>query len=452
MPVDWRRIRRPGLLGWVIHLLGLSLRVFVIAGLGVAFLGVTEQSSSEDSTPSAAISSGLIEQFKLSGQVWSLAFSADNRQLAAATITGEVIVKDLSARRTLRLYDGPMSSVLALAFSPRGNVLAFTSAKPAVRLWNAESRAGVVGFETDVKAARSIAFSPDGAMLAIGEWIAPNRRWVVSVWDLKSRRRIACLEGDRVSIKGLTFSPDGKRLAVGDNGGSVTLWDVNGWSKSAAFQAHGRARGGVVSLAFAPDDSALATAGNFESTVRLWQAATGRPTCALTAKSVVHTLCFSPDGALLLTAHDDGNLGVWDHVKKRQLGAVKNGGGRLHSLALSGDGRLLATGSADGTVRLWDFEHILSHLSDSGDFELSRRQMSGHNQEGRVQVHRGVEGSDGGHDFPEGEAPSSRSLAGGRSACPGARDIRSQPAVHGRRMACRCNGRGRSGQPILATQ
>ncbi len=276
MAVNWRRIRRPGLLGWAIPLVACSLRLFAIVGLGAAVLGVIEQSSSEDSTRSALESSGLIEQFQLSGQVWSLAFSANNRHLAAATITGEVILKDLGCGAhapPVRWADVFGSRTGLLASGKRAGVYKHEA---GLRLWDTKACAEVAGFEKDIAAARSLAFSPDGAMLAIGEWIGPKRRWAVSVWDWESRRRIACLEGDRVSIKGLAFSPDSKRLAVGDNGGIVTLWDVNGWIKRATFQAHGPARGGVASIAFSPDGSAVATAGSFESTVRLWHAATGR--------------------------------------------------------------------------------------------------------------------------------------------------------------------------------
>jgi WD40 repeat protein len=453
MAIDWRRIRRPGPLGWTIHLLGCSLRLFAIAGLGAAILGVIEQSSSEDTPRSAETSSGLIEQFQLSGQVWSLAFSGDNRHLAAAAITGEVFVKDLAGGHTLRVHDGPASSVLALAFAPRGSVLTFTSAKPALRLWDADSRTAVAGFATDINAARSLAFSPDGAILAIGEWIGLQKRWAVSVWDWKSRRHIALLDVDRVSIKGLAFSPDGTRLAIGDNEGIVTLWNVRGWRKLASFRAHRPAQGGVASLAFAPNDAVLATAGLFESTVRLWDPVTGKPLGAVTATGDVNALAFSPDGALLVTAQADGNLGVWDHASARQVGVAPTGK-RLHSLAFSSDGRLLATGSVDGTVRLWGFEQFLGHLLDSRYFELSQRQVSGDNQGGRWQFHRGVDDVDGGRAIPRRKAPSSRSLVAGRRGLGCARRgrDRDRPVVHAGEQARRGDGGSRSRQPVLAAR
>ncbi len=351
--------------GWVLRIWAFSIRLFIIAWIGALFLGLTEPSSTEESRRSPGASPGLIEQFQVSGQVWSLAFSADNTHLAAATLTGEVIVKDLSAGHMLRLCDGPTPSVLTVAFSPRESILAFTGAHPALRLWDAHSAAPLAEFDAGVETARSLAFSPDGTMLAIGAWLGPDWQWTVSVWDFKSRSRLALLDVDRAVIKGLAFSADGARLAVGDTGGTVTLWDVCTWRKIATLQAHRPSHGGVVALASSPHDALIATAGAFESTVRLWHAATGRSLGALTTSSSVYALCFSPGRPLLVTAQENGDLGVWDPVAGQQLGVLQSGGGRLPALALSSDGRLLATSGADGTVRLWDFERVLVRLSVS---------------------------------------------------------------------------------------
>ena len=62
---------------------------------------------------------------------------------------------------------------------------------------------------------------------------------------------------------------------------------------------------------------------------------------------------FSPDGALIVAAGEDGTAGLWD-LKGRQLAQFKGHSGRILSLAFSPDGRAIATASEDGTARLWN--------------------------------------------------------------------------------------------------
>ncbi len=348
-----------------------GLRLVVLMAAGLLCLAIVDRTGPEISKQPAGLRLGLIAQYQLGGQVWALAFSADNQYLASATITAEVTLNDLINGRVSRLQqDGPLGSTRSLAFSPRGRVLAFASGEPAVRFWDLDSQAESAALETGGEPVRWLAFSPDGAMLAIGEWMGAEGRRVVSVWDWKNGRRLALLDAFCSGINALAFAPDGTQLAVGDSSGAVTLWDTRRWCASAKFQAHASAPGGACSLAFAPTGGVLATAGASDRNVRLWDATEGKLLMTLTATGCVGALGFSPDGTLLATAQDDGYVGVWEYAAGRRLASIPTDDRALHSLAFSGDGRLLATGSLDGVVRLWDFRRALH--SDSLQLEICK--------------------------------------------------------------------------------
>ena len=65
----------------------------------------------------------------------------------------------------------------------------------------------------------SVAFSPDGATLAVSTLKLP----VITLWDRQSRRRLAVLNGHRAVVKVVAFSPDGKTLLAADFTAEVVL-------------------------------------------------------------------------------------------------------------------------------------------------------------------------------------------------------------------------------------
>jgi WD40 repeat protein len=103
-------------------------------------------------------------------------------------------------------------------------------------------------------------------------------------------------------------------------------------------------------VGFSPDDRRLAT-GSTDSTVRVWDLATGRELAHLRGhRNEVITVRFSPDGRTLATACADGTVKLWDVAS-----ATEDDYPMGESLALSPDGRRLAVKQpGDRAIVLWD--------------------------------------------------------------------------------------------------
>ncbi|MGW4370726.1 WD40 repeat domain-containing protein [Nocardia takedensis] len=101
-------------------------------------------------------------------------------------------------------------------------ITAFTSASPAgsARL-SGTLDAVLTGHTTDVL---SVAFSPDGTVLATG---SSDR--TIRLWDIGTHQQIGePLTGQTNSVTAVAFSPDGTVLAAGGHKQMVRLWDTAG--------------------------------------------------------------------------------------------------------------------------------------------------------------------------------------------------------------------------------
>ncbi|WP_405863589.1 NACHT and WD repeat domain-containing protein [Streptomyces sp. NBC_00005] len=258
-----------------------------------------------------------------------------------------------------------------VALNSGGDAMAVARKATGVELWDiADLRhPALVGTLPKTRDAvfTSLAFSPDGHLLAGGDQLSP---WIWDVTDpphTKLVKRLPRSGAGLIHMDQLAFSPDGHLLAA-LNGPEkqVSLWDVRDPAHpDLVGRTHRISADGeyAVAMAFSPKGNLIAT-GSDKGRIRLWTVSDAGVPSFAGATDVptgdVATVAFSPDERILATGGGDSMLRLWDVSKPSKpaaFGEPLTGHTRtIDTVSFAPNAPVLVSDSYDGTVRLWPTE------------------------------------------------------------------------------------------------
>lgn len=374
------------------------------------------------------------------GGVNSVAFSPDGKLLASGGWDDTVRIWDVASGKELRKIEAHKAMVGRVLFSPDGRHLASRGALDGtVRLWDvttglplhklvglsninpwrfnhdmalaiapdgktlaATARNSLVFFDltsgTEIKRLPShvygitVAYSPDGKLLATGGVDEGKDVYSLRIWDVASGKQLrscalpknepptylawepgnsgklaAVIAEDDMHIfdaatgkevvrlnhywpSRVVYSPDGKTLTSAGSGPTIRQWEAGtGKELRGEYQGHSS---GVVAVAITEDGKRVASAGG---DIRVWEAGTGKLVQTIPSKGLA-CLALAPDGKTLAWGGRDRIVHLWDVEASKEVKRLEGHKTALCGLGFSRDGKRLASGDVQSTVRIWNVE------------------------------------------------------------------------------------------------
>jgi len=279
------------------------------------------------------------------GGVLAIAFSPDGQLLATGNANCEIHVWRVSDRQRLFTLQGHTGWVRKIAFSPDGQTLASASEDGTVKLWtlpDGECQSTLCKYTDSVY---GVTFSPDGRLLANG-----GNDCTIRIWSAVNGDCLQVLTGHTGGVLSVDFSPDGKRLASSGFDNTIRIWD---WETGKCLQTITAHNNWVGSVQFSPDGERLLSA-SCDRTVRIWRLPDGKCLCVLRGHTQwIWKAFWSPDGRRVASCGEDQTIRIWDLETRTCLHTLLGHSSRVWGISFSPDGQTLASSSEDQTIRLW---------------------------------------------------------------------------------------------------
>ncbi len=284
-----------------------------------------------------------IATFNHESLIHDVAFSPVDASLIAGTDGNTIKLWSLAnISEPQAILNGHEGTVISIAFSSTGELLASAGSLNQIILWDVPSGTKINSFAAN---AMAIAMSPDGDSLATA-----YRQ--LKLWDIRNPKdveEIQTLPHDETEkFWAVDFSPDGKWLACGDENGRLEIWDIQHQKLIQSVKADAD---DIRSVQFSADGNFLANIGLYNHT--LWRTPQWKTHGKILGEAIGLDIAFSPNNKTYVTSNLEGAV-LRSAMNGERIASLRGTTDTTWALTFSPDGRMLATGGKDGDLRLWN--------------------------------------------------------------------------------------------------
>ncbi|MFH0842187.1 MAG: caspase family protein [Bacteroidota bacterium] len=303
------------------------------------------------------------------GEAGTVAFSNDGKFIIAGVGDNTAILWDAKTGDEIRKYKKTRTSCtscIAEAVITSDNKYILTGSTDSIKMFDRSTGSLVREFYGRGGSLESLKISIDNHFVTAIDY------GVARVWDINTGK-ILCQAGDYSKNKTLSviISPDGRNLITASEKRFSEVWDIKSGDKIMTLEGYLNQVderiladsyiywAALVNEARLSPDERFIAVGRTGNNAKLIDFKTGRVFATLKGhKSMVISLCFSPDGKYLATGGLDGKAIVWNVETGDSVRVIRFRDEKLaiFSVDISADGKMLATADWGGYVYIWDIE------------------------------------------------------------------------------------------------
>ena len=278
--------------------------------------------------------------------VKKIIFSPDKKHLWGLTFDKEVYCWNIETGELVGELIGHNSRVFDIVFTSDYQRIVTTS-KECIRVWNARTMTCLQSIYPQ-QSTLSVDLHPSGEKMAIA-----SGNGVVQLWEIDRGECLLNFSGRTMRFLTAIFDRQAQQVFAGRDDGLILSWSLTGQTTTPGHEYVGH-NDIVRSIAISPDNTKLVS-GSHDTTVRLWNLATGECLKVMTGHNYWVSHVMFLDDHQTISCGEDGKICHWNFVTNKVNILPTNSQYWLMGVGASVDGQIAIAGYNNNMMDLWNF-------------------------------------------------------------------------------------------------